>query len=160
MIFRFQYKKYKKPTKKCVGQKIIKQKVRFFHKHWWFTGQQGKGETTSLTPLYHFYLLHRHSDISWVITAESLHLHITSSQTQTGNTKHKLLTIKKWADWQISNKNVLITKGNTNHYQTKFNENYTIRHGMSFHFAFSQISYGTKTFINWQKASLSTVLCW
>ena len=130
MIFRFQYKKYKKPTKKCVGQKIIKQKVRFFHKHWWFTGQQGKGETTSLTPLYHFYLLHRHLDISWVITAESLHLHITSSQTQTGNTKHKLLTIKKWADWQISNKNVLITKGKTNHYQTKFNENYIIRHGM------------------------------
>ena len=71
--FVFNIRNIKKPTKKCVGQKIIKQKMRFFHKHWWFTGEQGKGETTSLTPRYHFHLLHRHLDISWVITAESLH---------------------------------------------------------------------------------------
>ena len=36
-----------------------------------FTGQQGKLKAISLTPLYHFHPLHRHSDISWVITAES-----------------------------------------------------------------------------------------
>ena len=33
----------------------------------------------SLTPHYHFHLLHRHLDISRVITAESLHLPIDSS---------------------------------------------------------------------------------
>ena len=33
--------------------------------------RQGKGEGTSLTPLYHFHPLHRHLDISWAITAES-----------------------------------------------------------------------------------------
>ena len=32
----------------------------FFHEHSRLTGQQGKGEATSLTPLYHFHLLHRH----------------------------------------------------------------------------------------------------
>ena len=34
---------------------------------------------------YHFNPLHRHLDISWVITAESSPLHIASSWTQTGN---------------------------------------------------------------------------
>ena len=33
--------------------------------------QQGKGETISLTPLYHFHPPHRHLDISQVITADS-----------------------------------------------------------------------------------------
>ena len=32
-----------------------------FHEHSWFTGQQQKGEAISLTLLYHFHLLHRHS---------------------------------------------------------------------------------------------------
>ena len=41
----------------------------FFHEHSRFTGQQGKGEGISLTPLYHFHPLHRHLDISWAITA-------------------------------------------------------------------------------------------
>ena len=50
-----------------------------------FTGQQGKGEATSLTPLYHFHPLHRHLDISQPITAESSPLHIASGRTQTGN---------------------------------------------------------------------------
>ena len=36
----------------------------FFHEHSQFTGQQGKGEAISLTPLYHFHPLHRHLDIS------------------------------------------------------------------------------------------------
>ena len=57
----------------------------FFHEHSRFTGQQGRGEVISLTPLYHFHLLHRHLDISWVITAESSPLHIARSHTQTGN---------------------------------------------------------------------------
>ena len=57
----------------------------FFHKHSRFTGQQGKGEGIYLTPLYHFHPLHRHLDISRVITAESSPLHITGSRTRTGN---------------------------------------------------------------------------
>ena len=57
----------------------------FFHKHSQITGLQGKAECISLTPHYHFYLLHRHLHISWVITAESSPLHIASSWTRTGN---------------------------------------------------------------------------
>ena len=48
----------------------------FFHDHSQFTGLQGKGEGISLTPHYHFHPLHRHLDISRVITAESSPLHI------------------------------------------------------------------------------------
>ena len=33
-----------------------------------------KGEAISLYPFYHFYLLHRNLDISWVIAAERAHL--------------------------------------------------------------------------------------
>ena len=50
----------------------------FFHEHSWFTGQQRKGEAISLTPLYHFHPLHRHLDISRVITAESSPLYLAS----------------------------------------------------------------------------------
>ena len=57
----------------------------FFQEHLRITGLQGKGESISLTPRYHFHLLHRHLDINWAITAESSPLHITSSQTRTGN---------------------------------------------------------------------------
>ena len=39
----------------------------------------------SLTPHYHFHLLHRYLGISWEITAENLPLHIASSWTQTRN---------------------------------------------------------------------------
>ena len=35
----------------------------FFHEHSRLTGQQEKGEGIYLTPLYRFYLLHRHLDI-------------------------------------------------------------------------------------------------
>ena len=41
-----------------------------------FTGQQGKGQGISLTPLYHIHPLHRHLDISRAITAKSSSLHI------------------------------------------------------------------------------------
>ena len=39
----------------------------------------------SLIPHYHFHSLHRHIDISRVIVAESVPLHIASSWTRTGN---------------------------------------------------------------------------
>ena len=57
----------------------------FIHKHSQITGLQGKGEGISLTPHYHFHPLHRHLDISRVITAESSPLHIASNRTRTGN---------------------------------------------------------------------------
>ena len=47
----------------------------FFHEHSRFTGNQGKEEGISLTPFYHFHPLHRHLDISRVITAENSPLH-------------------------------------------------------------------------------------
>ena len=50
----------------------------FFHGHSWFKGQQWKGKAISLSPLHHFYQLHRHLGISRVITAGSLALHIAS----------------------------------------------------------------------------------
>ena len=57
----------------------------FFHEHSRITGLQGKGEGISLTPHYHFHLLHRHLDISRAITAESSPLHIACSRARTGN---------------------------------------------------------------------------
>ena len=55
----------------------------FFHKHSQFTGQQGNREAISLTPLYHFSLLHGHLDISQAVTAGSSPLHIASSWVRT-----------------------------------------------------------------------------
>ena len=43
----------------------------------------GGGGAIYLTPSYHFHPLHRHLDISWVISAESSHLHIASNRPQT-----------------------------------------------------------------------------
>ena len=43
----------------------------FCHKYSRFIGQQGKGEDISLTPLCHFHSVHRHLDISRMITAKS-----------------------------------------------------------------------------------------
>ena len=57
----------------------------FFHEHSRFTGQLGKEEAISLTPLYHFHSLHGHLDISEAIIAESSTLHIASSRNRTGN---------------------------------------------------------------------------
>ena len=54
----------------------------FFHER--FTGQQGKGEVISLSPLYYFHPLHRHLEIGRVIAAESSTRHIASSHTQSG----------------------------------------------------------------------------
>ena len=53
----------------------------FLHEHSQITGLQGKGEGILLTLHYYFHLLHRHLDISQVITAESTPLHIASSRT-------------------------------------------------------------------------------
>ena len=41
-----------------------------------------KGEGIYLSPLYHFHPLHRHIDISQMITAESSPQHIASSRTR------------------------------------------------------------------------------
>ena len=57
----------------------------FFHEHSRITGRQEKGEGISLTPHYHFPLLHGRLDISRAITAESSPLHIANSRTRTGN---------------------------------------------------------------------------
>ena len=57
----------------------------FFHEHSLFTRQQEKWEGIFLTLPYHFHPLHRHIDISRVITAESSPLHIACSWSQTGN---------------------------------------------------------------------------
>ena len=57
----------------------------FFHKDSQFTGQQGEGEAITLTPLYHFHLLHRLLNITWAITADSSPLQIASSRTTTAN---------------------------------------------------------------------------
>ena len=43
----------------------------FFHNHLRITGLQGKREGISLTPHYHFHLLHRNLEISQAITADS-----------------------------------------------------------------------------------------
>ena len=52
----------------------------FFHEHSQFTGQLGKAEAISLTPHYHFQPLHRHLDISQVITVEISPLLIASNR--------------------------------------------------------------------------------
>ena len=57
----------------------------FFHEHSRFTGQQGNGEAIFVTPLYQFHPLHRHLNITGVITTGSSSLHIASSRTRTGN---------------------------------------------------------------------------
>ena len=51
------------------GESIFFSVRVFFHGHSRITGLQGKGESISLTPHCHFQPLHRHLDISWVITA-------------------------------------------------------------------------------------------
>ena len=70
----------------------------FFHEHLRFTGQQGKRDAISLTPLYHFHPFHRHFH-SRAITEENSTLQIASSQTRTGNlwfpsASHKLRSLK------------------------------------------------------------------
>ena len=57
----------------------------FFHGYSWFTGQQVKRKTMSLYRFYHFHPLQRHSDFSWVITAESSPLGITGIRNRTWN---------------------------------------------------------------------------
>ena len=60
-------------------QDFLSQKLTIHRRAW-------KREVISLTPLYHFYQLHSHLDISRAITAESLPpLDIAGSRTQKGN---------------------------------------------------------------------------
>ena len=59
------------PTKNALLQHIKRGVffffVVFFHEHSPFTGQQGKGEAISLTPLSHFHQLYRHKDINCML---------------------------------------------------------------------------------------------
>ena len=67
---------------------IILQITMIKHKLKWLymvTGQQGKEEAISLTPLYYFYPLYRRLDISQVFAAESSPLHIAGIWAQTRN---------------------------------------------------------------------------
>ena len=72
-------------TKHSIDQIFIFSIWVFFHKLSRFTGHQGKVEVISLTPVYHVHLLHRHLDISRVITAGSSSLQVASSRTRTAN---------------------------------------------------------------------------
>ena len=60
-----------------------------FHEHSRFTGQQGKREAISLTPLYHLHPLPRDLEIGQALaghtTAENSPLHIANSRTRTRN---------------------------------------------------------------------------
>ena len=62
-------------------QQIVFSIQVFYHQHSRSTGQQGKGEATSLTHLYHFRLLHRHLGISLAIIVQSSPLSIVCRQT-------------------------------------------------------------------------------
>ena len=66
---------------------------RTFTNHW----TRREGDKISLTPLYHFYLLHTHLYISWKTTGERSPLHRASDQTRSRNflvSKRKPLTLK------------------------------------------------------------------
>ena len=84
----------------------------FFHKHSRFTGQQGKGESIYLTPLYHFHPLHRHLDISRAIMQR---VHIASSRTRTENLRFPSARSQGVFLWRYSVKKLqpvsLIKKG-------------------------------------------------
>ena len=54
--------------------------ICFFNEHSRLTGQQGKGDAISLTPLYPFHSFHRHLDISLTIIAHSQALSYTRSK--------------------------------------------------------------------------------
>ena len=52
----------------------------FFHKHSRFPGKQGKERVFLLSPVYDFHPLHRHLDISRMITVEGSPLHILADR--------------------------------------------------------------------------------
>ena len=57
----------------------------FFHKNSWFTGQQGKEEAISITPLYFFHPLHRHLYICRLITGDNSLLYVAINWARAGN---------------------------------------------------------------------------
>ena len=65
----------------------------FLHEHSRFTGQQGKRKFISLTPLYQFHPLHRHSYIIRTITEESSPLCIAISPTHQEHLVSKLKSV-------------------------------------------------------------------
>ena len=62
----------------------------FFQNHSRIKGLQGKGEGISLTPHYHFHLLHRHLVISREITAKSSPMHRGGNRTGNSFSIHGL----------------------------------------------------------------------
>ena len=63
--------------------KIFSPNKVFFHVHLRFTGKQGEGKATSLTPVYDLHPLQGRLNISWKLTAKRSPLHIHSSRNQT-----------------------------------------------------------------------------
>ena len=64
----------------------------FFHEHSRFTGQQGKGEVISLTPLYHLHSFHRHLDINLVIIADYRRELTSAHREQLGSDRESLVS--------------------------------------------------------------------
>ena len=73
----------------CVNLTILQQQLQFFFYLGFlsrtsrFTREQEQGEINCLPPLYHFYLLCRHLNISRATTAENSPLHVGSIPTRT-----------------------------------------------------------------------------
>ena len=96
----------------------------FFPEYSQFTGQQVKRGAISLYRFYHFHLLHRHLDISWVIAAQSSPLGITGSWNQTWNLWYTLFRIYPFYTctgsccWRMLARRMLktqVTLGNDSH---------------------------------------------
>ena len=51
----------------------------FFHEHSRFTGHQGKGETISLTLLYHIYPVYRHLDTVQLLQRAHLYTYVAAA---------------------------------------------------------------------------------
>ena len=89
------YRVRKKVTEQYSGLQVLETIITeaiFFLSGSSFTGihdsqdnRGGESLSLSLTPLYHFHLLHRHLDISQAITAENSPMHIASRRTWTRN---------------------------------------------------------------------------
>ena len=94
----------------------------FFLEYSRFTGQKMNGEAISLYPFYHFFPLHRHLDISWVITSEGSPLRITGSRNRTWNLCDTLFRIHSFCT--CTGRKMLktwVTLGNISHCLIKSN---------------------------------------
>ena len=91
----------------------------FFLDHSQFTGQQEKGETPSLTPLFDFYRLHRHrlepdgSSISQKYTVESERLKIFSITSLRGCSYENSFPVVFWLSRE---KDIISSRSYTNYF--------------------------------------------